>query len=143
MDETSLWFAAIALFFLVVLGIEWRYRSKTLRIGAAILALNMLWFFQPLYHSAWRRAIAMPPAERITHSQGIGGSQGRLLTEYESGVFTMYEAVGDVGERGTKERAIALGVLFWLACSPVLRRRDTPQRGSRAVVGAGATAPEA
>jgi hypothetical protein len=135
MNEATLFFWSVALAFAVLLALEWRYRLRTLRIGAAVLAVTMLFFFAPHYHAAWRRAMGTPPSERITAFPGtVPGSVARSLSEYESGVFTMHRAVVENAGGYVHERRLALGVLFWLACSPALRgigphwRRAFPRR---------------
>ena len=121
MNEAIVFFACVALTFVVLLGLEWRYSLKTLRVVSAVLAMAMLFFFQPNYHAAWRRAMSTPPSERVTD---IGSaSLRRPLSEYESGVTTMYDAVVDNAAGYHNERLLAMGVLFWLACSPVFRRK--------------------
>lgn len=115
----------IALTFAVLLGLEWRYQLRSVRLGTAFLALVVLWFAQPLPHRAARRAIAAPPAERVTEFTGV-----RSLTEYESGVVTMEQAVGADTRMGANARMLVVGVLFWLACSPVLRRAPRESIGA-------------
>jgi hypothetical protein len=109
MSETLL----IALVFLVLLGLEWWYRSKSARLAAAVLALLILFFYQSSAARAARQVISLPPADRVTHSLG---------TDYASGVATMYEAVADDSMGGSNERLLSIGVLFWLSCSLVLPR---------------------
>lgn len=104
-----------ALIFTVLLGFEWRYRFSSIRLVTAILTLIVLLFAQPNYTNAARRVSVASPEERVTR---IGGSP---ISEYESGVATMVTAIDEVQEEHSDIRLIALGVLFWLACSPVLR----------------------
>ena len=106
----------VVLVFGVLLALEWRYRIKTVRLGTALLAVIVWIFSQPNPTRAARRAIAMSPAERVTV---IHGSQ---LSEYASGVATMEQAAGDDAMGYDKERLLSVGVLLWLACSPVFRR---------------------
>ena len=113
----------VGLPFALLLGIEWRYRLRTVRVGCAVLALAALFFSQPDTTAAWRWAMDTPVAERETHYPSpIPGEVGRPLSEFESGVFAMRRAVIEesAGYEGT--RWIAVGVLFWLACSPAFRR---------------------
>ena len=122
MNEASLFFWGVALAFAVLLALEWRYRLRALRIAAAVLAVTMLFFFAPNHHAAWRRAMGTPPSERITEYPGpTPGSVARSLSEYESGVFTMSWAVVENASGYARERDLAVGVLFWLACSPAFR----------------------
>jgi hypothetical protein len=110
----------LGLAFVVMLMVEWRYRLRAVRVAAAVLALVVLYIAQPGAHSAARRALEMPPAERITqipyHSP---------LTDYESGVFTMERAVVEDSDVGEPARLLAIGVLAWLACSPAFKRERT------------------
>jgi len=115
----------VALIFAVLLGIEWRYRLPGVRLGTALFALVVLWFAQPLPHRAARRAMVAPPAERVTELSGV-----RSLSEYESGVVTMEQAVGNDSRMGANACLLGLGVLFWLACSPVFRRAPRPSMGT-------------
>lgn len=115
----------VAVVFAVLLGIEWRYRLPGVRLGTALLALVVLWFAQPLPHRAARQAMVAPPAERVTELPGV-----RSLSEYESGVVTMERAVGNDSRMGAKARLLGLGVLFWLACSPVFMRALRPATGT-------------
>lgn len=112
MNETML----VALVFAVLLGLEWRYRLRSMRVGVASLALIVLWFAQPLPHRAARRAFSAPPAERVTELRGSP------LSEYMSGVLTMEQAVAEDARMDAGARLLCVGVLFWLACSPALRR---------------------
>lgn len=112
MNETML----VALVFVVLLGVEWRYRLKSVRVAVAVLALIVSFFYQSSATRAARRAIVMQPSQRVTHPSG---------TEYASGVATMYQAVADDSEMSGSERLLSMGVLFWLACSPVLPRRSS------------------
>lgn len=41
----------------VLLALEWRYRRRRLRFGAALLALAVLFFHQPNYTRARRKAL--------------------------------------------------------------------------------------
>lgn len=108
-----------ALIFAVLLVLEWRYRLRSVRVAAAVLALLLLDFAQPIPHRAGRRAFVAPPEARITRFEFRGG---RALSEYESGVLTMERAVAQDFRMGANGRRLGVAVLFWLACSPVLRR---------------------
>lgn len=102
----------VAAGFLLLLGFEWRYKLRSLRVGTALLAL-MIWLLcQPNFGAAGRRVSTAPPESRVTQ---IGGEK---ISDYLSGVTTTLYAIGDAeGERATC-RMLALSVLFWLACSP-------------------------
>jgi len=63
-EEYLLW-TGVVLFFAVVLGLDWRYRLRSLRLGTIGLVLVGLWFVNPPVHAAWRAAIGTPPAERV------------------------------------------------------------------------------
>jgi hypothetical protein len=103
----------------VMLTIEWRYRLRSVRVAAAAFAVLVLFFTQPNAHRAARQAIVMPPSQRITEFQEGGPS----ASEYQSGVLTMERAVIVDADIGSNTRLLAEGVLVWLACSPVLRRK--------------------
>lgn len=105
----------VALIFAALLGVEWRTRLAVVRLGTAILALVVLLVAQPNYTTAARRVSVAPPGERVTMLRGSP------ISEYESGVATMVEAIDEAGEERAGVRMLAVGVLFWLACSPVLR----------------------
>lgn len=107
----------VAAVFVVLLALEWRYQLRTLRVGAVALALLVLFFTQPNTHRAARWAIVAPPAERITR---LGETP---LSEYASGVVTMEQAVVEDARIGAYVRLLCLGVLTWLACTPVFRRK--------------------
>jgi hypothetical protein len=110
----------IAIVFAMLLGLEWRYRLKSMRVAAAALAIVVLFFAAPNYTRAARQALETPAAERVTH---IRGSR---LSEYVSGVRTMEHSVGEDSNMDANARLLSLGILFWLACSPVLWRTHHP-----------------
>jgi hypothetical protein len=63
-----------------------------------------------------------PAAERETHyPSAISGEAGHPLSEFQSGVFAMRRAVIDEAGGYAGTRLIAVGALFWLACSPAFR----------------------
>ena len=69
-----------------------------------------------------------PVAERETHYPSpIPGEVGRPLSEFESGVFAMRRTVIEESAGYAGTRLIAVGVLFWLACSPAFRRARGPR----------------
>jgi len=104
----------VVLVVVILLALEWRYRLRSVRLATASLA-PVLWFFtQPSPTSAARRVLEMPPAEHAIES-----------TEFRSGVRTMEQAVSDNAMMFWKEPLLSVGVLFWLACSPVFRRATT------------------
>ena len=106
----------VGLAFAVLLGLEWRYRIRSVRMGAALFALVVLSFAQPLTRRAARRALLAPPPERVTQLRGSP------VPEYVSGVLTMEEFFADEAEKESDARLLAIGALFWLACSPAVRR---------------------
>lgn len=132
--DTTLFVAIFA----VLLGLEWRYRRRDLRVGAVLLALAVLAFYHPNYTTARRRALSMPRAERIT---SIG--DGRPVSDYESGVYTTIQAVGDAAAFGEGARLAAVGALVWLACSPTLWQARGPSNAPASRSMAGDEAPEA
>ena len=119
MNETIL----LALVFAALLGLEWRYHLKSVRLGTAALALGVWLFVQPNPTRAARRALDTPPAERVTEIAGTP------LSEYAIGVRTMEQAAGDDAMMFVTDRLMSVGVLFWLACSPVFRGPRRPAFG--------------
>jgi hypothetical protein len=105
----------------VLLGLEWRYHRRRLRVGAALVALVVLGLYQPNYTGARRRALAATPAERVTLIP-VAGSETQPLSEYQSGVYMTMRAVADAAVFGEGARLAAVGALFWLACAPALRQ---------------------
>lgn len=105
----------VGLIFAVLLGIEWRYRLPSVRLGTIVFSLLVLLFAQPNVTAAARRVSVTPPEARVTRLHGSP------ISDYESGVATMVEAIDEAGEERREVRLLALGVLCWLACSPVLR----------------------
>lgn len=116
MNETLL----VALVFAALLAIEWRYRLRSVRLGTAFVALAIWLVTQPNATRAARRALDTTPAERVTQIAG------QPLTEYVAGVRTMEQAAADDAMMFVNERWMSVGVLFWLACSPVFRRARPP-----------------
>jgi len=108
--------------FVILLGLEWRFRRRGLRVGAILLALAVLAFYQPNYTVARRRALGTPPAKRVTQIP----FHGERVSEYESGVYTTMEAVSDAAGFGSGARLVAAGALVWLACSPALGSARDP-----------------
>lgn len=105
----------VALAFAVLVGLEWRYRLKRLRLAAILLALLVMLFAQPSSTRAARWAISAPPEQRIEEL-------GSPLSEYESGVETMRQAVEQDSAIGSDARLLSVAVLVWLACSPMISR---------------------
>lgn len=129
MNSTDIETIIVVATFAVLLGLEWRYRLRRLRVGTALLSLVVLALYHPNYTVAQRRALGMPPAERITEIPYHGP-----VSAYESGVYTaIREAAGAAGVT-ENIRLAAVGALFWLACSPALRHTrglsDGPERRS-------------
>ena len=106
----------VALVFVILLGFEWRYRRKILRLVAVVLALVVWWFVQPSITTAARRASAVPADERVRVLRGD------TLSEYMSGVDIMREYVVEHFDADAGTRRVVLSVLVWLACTPVFRR---------------------
>jgi len=107
----------LPLVFVVLLGVEWRYRLRIVRLTAVLLAVVIWSFAQPLAHRAARWAIIAPPRDRVTRFV-----DGPPLTDYESGVATMEHAVFDDMKIDADTRTLCEVVVLWLAFSPVLRR---------------------
>ena len=114
---------AVALIFAVLLGLEWRYRRRSLRLGTVVLALVVWNFAQPSITVAGRRASAVPPEQRVRVLAGD------TLSEYMSGVDVMREQMLLQFEAGAGILLLTLGVLVWLACTPAFRRERAPTSG--------------
>jgi hypothetical protein len=114
--------AVVGVTFVLLLGLEWRYRRRWLRLGTALLALVVLGWYQPNYTGARRRALSASPAERVMRLPEPGQGGYRTVSDYESGVFTAMRDVGEAAAFGEEVRLVAVGALFWLACSPAVRR---------------------
>jgi hypothetical protein len=104
----------VAATFVVMLLLDWRFRLKSLRVCTALLALVVMFFAQPSPRRAAREAIAASPAERVAVLQGAP------VSDYDSGVLTMERAVIADSRIGAAASLLSVGVLLWLACSPVL-----------------------
>jgi len=111
----------VVLIIAVLLGLEWRYQLSSMRRATATLALLVFFFAQPSYTTAARAVSVASPEERITEIHGS------TVSDYESGVATMLAAIDGAREAHAWMRLVALGALFWLACSPVLRAQQTRQ----------------
>jgi hypothetical protein len=127
----------VALVFAVLLVLEWRSRRGILRLAAAWLALAVWLFAQPGIHRAVRRALELPPTERV-----VRWRDGEPpVSEYVSGVLTLEKLAAEDANADFKVRMMSLGTLFWLACSPAFRgkgpnwkrafSRRTPWDGER------------
>src|SRR4051812_9913410 len=100
----------IASAFVLLLGLEWRYRLRYLRLGAVVFAIAVLALYQPVYGAAERNAYLTPPAQRITRvPQGVEGDA--LLSDYQSGVLTMSRTVGYAVRVNSGIRTVAVGAL--------------------------------
>lgn len=121
MSESAVETVLAALIFAALLVLERRSQRSVVRLGTAILALVVLFLAQPDYTTAARRVSVARPEERITQLHGSP------ISEYESGVVTMYEATRRAREDLSMVRLLALGVVFWLSCSQAVRRerKDT------------------
>jgi len=109
----------IVLIFVGLLVIEWRYKLRSVRLGAVFLAVVLAFFTGGNLTAARRQALDMPAAQRITQ---VAGHQ---VSDYASGVFTMAQAASDSAMFET-EYSLSWAVLLWLACSPAFRRAHTP-----------------
>ena len=109
----------LVLIFAGLLGLEWRYRLKSLRLLTVLLALVVFWLFGgPNYTTAGRRASVASPEERVRVLAGD------TLSEYMSGVDIMREFLSESERENSGPRGVALGALVWLACSPMFRRES-------------------
>ena len=104
--------------FLVLLVLEWRWRSRLIRLLTVILALGLFWMSRPLPYRELRFAMEREP---VTQNLWV---PERKATEFESGVFTMYQEVQDDSDGWAPYGALSVGALTWLAFSPVLGRKQ-------------------
>jgi hypothetical protein len=88
MSETFVVVAA----FVVLLGLEWRHRRRRRRVGTALLAVAVLFYFRPDYTWARRRALGTPRSERVIVNP-VAGSERDTLSDYHSGVYTTMQWV--------------------------------------------------
>ena len=118
MDLTLiLWIAALA----VLLLMDWRRQwGGAVRIMLVLMALVQLWFGQGLLTNAVRSAMLASRDQRVTT---LGRIDSVKLDDYGSGVMTLAQAIGRQSEARRLDRMIAMGVLVWLAISPIIPRR--------------------
>ena len=122
MSETLL----VALVFLVLLALEWRLERRSIRAAGVVLALVLLFYYQPNYGRSARRALDLPRSERV-----LQYSDGTRIPEYMSGVRTM-ERESAVDDRwGLGPRLLCIFVLTWLACTPLYRRPGVSPRSKQ------------
>ena len=81
----------VAAAFAVLLALEWRYRRRPLREGTALMALAVLFYFQPNCTWARRRALGTPSSDRVTLNP-VGAGRD-TLSEYHRGVYTTMDWV--------------------------------------------------
>jgi hypothetical protein len=130
MSETLI----LSVVFLALLALEWwrwgRRGWRILRIGTVLLAVAVMWWYQPNLYSALRGTLSMPPTKRDTTLFGR-----RPLSEYESGAVTMFQVSSAAARRMAPPHDVAFGALIWLALSPTLRRlAQGPREEHRAAV---------
>lgn len=113
---------ALVVIFSGLLVLEWRYKHPLIRVGTALLAAGIVVLMQGSARQAARNVYMAPPSERVTELHGS------LITDYQSGVLTMEDAVVEGRRIFRNERRVALAVLLWLACTPALRRREASSR---------------
>ena len=101
--------------------IIWDYvrRSAVARVGATLLAVSLLLFSAPKPYRALRRAADLPPEERVA----VNLWTKKPATEFESGMFTLYQKVVEDFEIDRQWRQLGVGVLVVLALTPIVRRR--------------------
>jgi len=116
----------VAAALVVLLGIEWRYQLRAVRLATIALALIVWYFSLPNLTIAARWASTAPPEERVTHLRG------EEMSEYLVGVATMREAMSGQIEARSHTRLLAIGALIWLACSPAIRREHARTRATSA-----------
>jgi hypothetical protein len=107
-----------AVVFLLTVGLlvaEWRLRSSVLRLVMILIAICGIGLLLPSPHIAARRAMNLPPTERIERWSDAP------MTEYQSGVATMRREVYANIELHSTTRLILMAAVLWLAFSPALR----------------------
>ena len=112
-----IWTLAIAFVFLVLVVLEWRSRSRTIRALTLCIALGLFWFARPIPYRALRTAVELEPVTQDLWNPS------QKTTEFRSGLFTMFKAIQQDWRIGESERVLSLGLLTWLALNPVLRRK--------------------
>jgi hypothetical protein len=95
---------------------EWRSGSHVARALTICIALFLLFSARPSPYRALRRAVGL---QHVTQNLWIPEQKA---TEFQSGLFTMYRAMEDDTDMGTSERALSIGVIVWLALTPVFWR---------------------
>jgi hypothetical protein len=104
---------------LVLLGIEWWRRSILARLAVLVLALFQLSFSEPDGMSARRAVLLLPREQRVLT---LGPSPTDTLSDYQSGVLTMDEALAREYWFLFPNRVMSRSILVWLVLAPVLRR---------------------
>ena len=124
----------IALVFLVLLGLDWRYRRRSMRLGTVAFALIVWMFSQP------NVTIAGWQVTRMAHKSDSTPS-AEPLSEYFRGATAMREAVLEQDDASSDRRLLAVTVLSWLACSTSFRQAradsQTPTKRGWSHTGAG------
>lgn len=93
------------------------------RLAATFLALGLLFFAEPKPYRALRHAAFVPPEERVEFNFWV---PSKPATEFESGVFTLYEYILDDLRIDRQERLLGIAILTALALTPIFRRVPTP-----------------
>src|SRR5258707_10187903 len=119
MTSSFLLFSALILALLII---EWWRRSILARLAALVLALFQLSLSEPDGMSA-RRAVLLLPRERRVLT--VGPSPTETLSDYQSGVLTMDEALAREYWFLYPHRVMSRSTLVWLVLAPVLRRGFT------------------
>jgi hypothetical protein len=124
-----IWTLGLAVLFLALFAIEWWFASRIVHVLAVGASVALLLFSRPMPYRALRRAVEMSP---VTHNLW---RPEKGATPFQSGIFTMYEAITRDIAMNARERGLALSALTWLTISPFLwRRRSSGGTQSGSVV---------
>ncbi len=112
-----MWTLGLAVLFLALFAIEWWFASPIIHVLAVGVTLALLLFSAPMPYRALRRAVEMPPV-----TQNFWRPE-QAATPFQSGIFTMYEAITRDIAMDARERTLGVCALTWLTISPLLWRR--------------------
>lgn len=101
-----------------LLATEWISGSRPVRIVIAVLATAGMLFFQPSPYIAAREAISLDSSQRV-----VRWTDGRQMSDYESGVVSTQRMVEDNARLHRPTRAVLFVTIVWLALSPAVRSR--------------------
>jgi hypothetical protein len=108
-----------------LLVIEWRTRSRAVRVITVAGALTLYALSHPDIHDALFDMRSQMPAEPILSRLTLGTPERAW---YMTGVLTLHRRIDDEVWSTRPRRWLALGALLWLAVLPSFRhpRRESP-----------------